>query len=153
MRPFLNRRCAFEKIHLTAPCWVLNEVCNRLGRNKHTLKLKSNNSTQFAISPNANETPESPRCLFFKRQHIQSDHPAERAAYSNAIKPSPRGHGNARVFRASDRYKRDQCEREKKLSLRRSEDCLQNNSLLSASCFPEESPRRTDNILRTGARV
>lgn len=40
-----------------------------------------------------------------------------------------------------------------KPSLRRSEGCLQNNSLLSAVCFPEESPPQTDNSLQIGARV
>lgn len=40
-----------------------------------------------------------------------------------------------------------------KPSLRRSEGCLQNNSLLSAVRFPEESPPQTDNSLQIGARV
>lgn len=40
-----------------------------------------------------------------------------------------------------------------KPSPRRSEGCLQNNSLLSAVCFPEESPPQTDNSLQMGARV
>ncbi len=40
-----------------------------------------------------------------------------------------------------------------KPSPRRSEGCLQNNSLLSAVCFPEESPPQTDNSLQMGTRV
>lgn len=43
--------------------------------------------------------------------------------------------------------------KEAKPSLRRSEGCLQNNSLLSAVCFPEESPLQTDNSFQIGARV
>lgn len=82
----------FQEHPYHCSCWVLNDFCNRFGRNR----LLSWNSTHFTCwafcSLNAGGTS-----AFFHLQFegilnvIQSDHPVEHAAYSNAIKPSPRG--------------------------------------------------------------
>lgn len=82
---------------------------------------------------------------------LQCDHPAWCRAYSNAIKLSP-GESVKRRLELQANTKRP-IWKGAKPSLRRSEGCLQNNSLLSAVRFPEESPPQTDNSLQIGARV
>lgn len=100
------------------------------------------------------------RGAFFKRQHIQSDHPAERAASSNAIKTSPRESVTQRSG-ASGRYKRDPCEREKSLAcggqrtvyrttasyrLRASQRSLHHTPITSSAREPECDPWKHNQV-------
>lgn len=77
--------------------------------------------------------PPTPQQL--RQLHRVTTLPVRCGAYSNAIKPLP-GESVTRRFELRANTKRGPFEKEPSPAWRRSEGCLQNNSLLSAACFP-----------------